>query len=692
MEDAQFILYQTPDEDAMKEYEKQYSLTIEEQSYIDVDEESDTLRLLKETQKINRYKVTLGEDIQADDEILLSKSYMDSNQLSIGDAFELGGESYTIVGAFDRPDYLYVVEDIKGSYAIPESFGIAMVSAARYEKIADEMQEDEVSYYSVRYTKNSDEEAFRKAIHEDYMMASYTDKENNNRISTADFSLETAQLLKDVVVPVIFVLIVFIISVVLGRKIRSEQKMIGILKALGYGRWQLAFHYSFFGVFSALIGSALGVALAIPLESVLIPWAFVKLEPQAIDYTLTVQSVVVSFALPLVAYTMTVFVTAMVIMRKDAIAMIHGTGKRGARSLFRMPHAHISYVTKYRIRSIFGKPVRTMIVIIGICCGSLIFLFTYGMIDSLHVYVDESIAKMKDLNYQYYLTQLHEEKLQEGTEATSIAFECGEDASALSMIGVDDTQLLNTDLTGGGVADWSDGGYYITHMGATIYGVEEGDELVLKNSASLEEITITIDGVLDNDFQNLIFTSKEQANDILGVSKDCYNLVLAKDPIDFEESEISQTITKESMEQQIVQVYELCKSEVKIHIPFGLILCVFVMYIMVNMIVSENKTSISILKVLGYKKKQVHKVAVNVYHFIIPVAIAVGLLAGILFDKWYFWYNTEAFNTYVTAHMSWASIVKYVLLIVVSYMISLKIVERKVKKVDMTESLKDNRE
>ena len=464
MEDAQFTTYIAMDDSAMDEFEEKYDLMIEKQAYIDIDgQDEDTIRLFHNTDKINKYKVTEGEDIASDDDILLSASYMDSNAIQIGDKFELDGREYNVCGKYDRPDYLYILDEIRGSFATPETFGIAMVSDAEYDRIYETLSNDEVTYYSVKYNE-SDVEAFRKDLNDEFMVSGYVNKDNNNRISTADSTLDMTRDIKDVIIPIIFVFVIVIVAAVLGRKVKSEQKMIGILSALGYSKSRLALHYSFFGSAASILGSIFGIILAVPMENVLIPMAFVKLEDFPVEYGLSASNVAVALIVPFIAYTAAVFLTALVILRKETIDMINGTSEKKENTRFRMAGSKLRFSSKFKIRSILGKPVRTLIIIIGICFGSLIFLYTYGVVDSLGVYVNESIDKIGDLEYQYYLSEIKTDEPEEGTPVTYASFECGDDDSAVTVMGMENNSLMNTELISGGDADLDGGGYYITNM------------------------------------------------------------------------------------------------------------------------------------------------------------------------------------------------------------------------------------
>ena len=60
----------------------------------------------------------------------------------------------------------------------------------------------------------------------------------------------------------------------------------------------------------------------------------------------------------------------------------------------------------------------------------------------------------------------------------------------------------------------------------------------------------------------------------------------------------------------------------------GAIICIAALYVSVNMLISENRHNISMLKVLGLKNREINRMIIDVNHIIIPFGIAVGLLTG----------------------------------------------------------------
>ena len=134
------------------------------------------------------------------------------------------------------------------------------------------------------------------------------------------------------------------------------------------------------------------------------------------------------------------------------------------------------------------------------------------------------------------------------------------------------------------------------------------------------------------------------------------------------------------------------KSVLSVCIGFAVLIIVICVYLMVNMLISENASSISMLKVLGYDDRQISRMMISIYHILVPIGIVIGSVLGVVLCRVNFEASVSAYNTYIETVYTPLCFVKYSVCVLISYVISLCLLSRKVKKADMVESLKDNRE
>ena len=120
-----------------------------------------------------------------------------------------------------------------------------------------------------------------------------------------------------------------------------------------------------------------------------------------------------------------------------------------------------------------------------------------------------------------------------------------EDAKArqFSLIGLDsDSTLWNLTTVDCEKADLA-GGFYISTLCEAIYGVHKGDQFTFRHIATLEEHTVTIDGVIKNGYQSYLISSRKKAADIAGLDSGSYNVILAEGSLPLETDKISEIIS-----------------------------------------------------------------------------------------------------------------------------------------------------
>ncbi|MBQ8923478.1 MAG: hypothetical protein IJ053_01660, partial [Lachnospiraceae bacterium] len=265
-EDGQFTLYNDMSEDEIKEYESKWNVQIEKQYYVDTALSDDvSVRVFRASKKVDKYIVSEGRDIEADNEILINQLFAEANDINIGDELklELNGISQTfdIVGYAIRTDYLFCLKNSSDVFSVFSEFGIGVLNESAFDDFVDDSKIGvSDTYYAIIYNEDNEMEV-RKDLYKQKGTSSYMASEINNRMQVPTDQLDELEIMALVILPVSIFLVIILIAAVLGRKVKNEKKMIGILNALGMTKLELARHYSIFGIIPGLIGSIIGTIL-----------------------------------------------------------------------------------------------------------------------------------------------------------------------------------------------------------------------------------------------------------------------------------------------------------------------------------------------------------------------------------------------------------------------------------------------
>lgn len=686
LEDAHFTTYIPIPESDVEEMEEEYGITLEVQSYINIDTDGTTARVFQKTRKVDLYDVTVGEDANEKGEVILSEGYAVNMDISIGDQVRIGEEDYTVTGFFQRPDYLYMLENEDDSYKNISTFFLAYMS----EKDFAELGETNCQYL-VRYNGNDDAD-FRRAVNEKYHMYSYTAAEENQRIVMVRSQAEMFLIMSWMLLCILPLVAVALICIIINRKVKTEQQMIGTLSAMGYTRAQLARHYAGFAAIPGIIG---GVLTSVITAVVVQPYGELGLtdyEPMRISCSLSWYAAVLGIAVPAVMYILAALLSVRRLLRQNTVLLLSGSADEGRRKLRRvLAGRKLSFRVKFAVRSLIGSPARSFVVFLGIFLGSFIMLTGFSIYDSARHMADTVQEAAGEYEYQYVLGELLYEDPYGGELILAAPVE-DEKGDALTVMGTDNEQsLLNlTDKEGQEIS--TKDGYYITSLTAYLCGWETGDRVTLYNPLSLEQIHIRISGIVENDTAQIIYTSRANAAEMTGVDKNAGNMIISEERLDIPENIVESESRKSDLKEQVDTIIDQTSYMIDTMVGLGIMICIASVYVAVNMLVSENRSNISMLKVLGYPDRKIGRIVLGSNHVFLPLGILMSLPAAYAFCGLLFRMFADMMGMLVSPYLELKSCIMAAVLTAGSYLASMHFVGWKTRKVDAAECLKAQRE
>lgn len=686
LEDANFTTYLPIPAEEIDKLEKEYSVTLEPQYYSNIETDGTTVRVFKKTEKINLYSITVGEDALQNDEIIISEGYAVYNKVSIGDTITIGEKNYTITGFFQRPDYLYMLQNESDSYKNVTTFLLAYVTDEEFESLNSTNCQ-----YLVRYEKDNQTE-FRKEINETYFMRTYIAAGENMRIDMVKMQAEMFIAMSYIILLVMPLIVVVLVSIVISRKVKSEQKLIGTLTALGYKKGQLMLHYAGFAMIPGLLGGILAVILSTIFAQPFGELCLADYEPMRINCRMEPLPAILGIVVPTIMYVLASMHAVNKLLKKDTVLLLNGNSEQGEKSYRSiLVKKKISFRIKYALRSLLGNPSRTFVVFLGIFLGSYIALLGYSLLDTMNYTQQNMVDQMGSFEYQYVLNELVE-----GSEygGESIIMSTMESVSGeqFSIIGTTDENpyLELKDTTGDTIS--LEYAYYITSVMSMLQDLQTGDKFILCNPLTLEKYEVVIAGIIDNDMQNAVFTSRENAAKLLGIEETVSNVIMSDVVLDIPDSKVIQTIKKSDAKEQFQNMSNQMNVMIYFLIGIGAVICVASIYVAVNMLVSENRSNISMLKVLGYKDKQINQIVLRINHILLPIGILVSIPLVFASTNGFMVFLADFIGVLPKAYIAPQSFVYNIILVCCSYFGSLFLLRRKVAKVNMVESLKGNRE
>ena len=687
LESATFSTYKEIPDEELVSLEKQYDVTLEKEHFVGVDDGEVRVRVFMPNRKIDLYEIQEGKEPGADDEVLISAGYAVENGVRPGDAVSIGGRTYTVAGTFLRPDYLYMVENESDDYKNVTSFFLAYMTENEFtERFGGGSIQNKVIY-----GERTDETAFRKRIDSDYFMSGYLGSDHNLRVT---FVYEQADMF---IMSSWFILVIFplltvaLVCILLGRRIRSEQKLIGTLSALGYTKAGLMRHYSLFALIPGVIGGLLTSVAALILAKPFGSLGLADYEPMKPDFRLPVWVAVAGVVIPALIYYIAAMVRVHRLLRADTVRLLAGQVGNDAGGRRVLARKRVPVRRKFALRQIVGSPGRSFVIFLGIFLGAMIVAFAFSFLDSVRAVGEEAHGEFGSFKYEYILNSLKEGKPEDGEAVFALPYEDPQ-SRRFTLMGLDrDAKLWNKTMTDGKQAD-TENGFYITTLFEKIFDVHKGESFTFRSIATLEEKTVRIDGVIKNGYQSYLLTSRRAVADIVGVDGEYYNAVLADRSLDYPGQEITEVISDKTYETQMDNMMTSMGGLIYAFMGIGMIVCIASLFATINTMISENSHNISMLKVLGYENRRINSMILSSNHLLLIPGIALGIACAYGVMAWYCAEFVEVEKIIIPATLNSQSILYTALITVASYILALLLLRRKVDRTDMIEALKDGRE
>jgi putative ABC transport system permease protein len=222
---------------------------------------------------LNRIVLFAGRypEARSPDEIIISNAFAESNVIQPGDSIEavMNGRLRTlnIVGIGDSPEFIYALGP---GTLLPDDrlFGVFWMRRRALEAAFDL----DGAFNSVSLTVAPGIETDPVIDQVDIVLGPYGGTgaiDRSDQLSNAFVESEMNQLKTMArIIPAVFLIVsAVLINSILNRLIQTERQQIGLIKAFGYSRWEIAWHYIKFAIAITLGGVLAGFALGFVLEN-----------------------------------------------------------------------------------------------------------------------------------------------------------------------------------------------------------------------------------------------------------------------------------------------------------------------------------------------------------------------------------------------------------------------------------------
>lgn len=685
IEDGQFSVFVPLSDEEISRLEDA-GAEVEGMFYEDYDVmDGKTIRVFANRENIDLVECDEGNLAEADDEIVVEKRFSQVNDISVGDIIQIAGNEFKVTGIGTSPDYNALFKEMSDTVVDSKVFGTVFVTEGAYDKLhaTGESVKTETYLYAFRLkgkttcddvkdaledikvdTDRIDDEYFQEywdrtgaAINDfkdgikdlksganeladgvaelkketDSFLKDYdTDLANITSFVTSDDNPRTGGAADDQQINVqagyffgvlLMLLFTYVISVFVVHGIEKESSVIGALYALGVKRRDLMMHYLTLPVIvttvAGIIGFLIGISnVGIPVQMAdayayySIPAMDVKIPPILIVYGIVMP--------PLTAIVVNYFVIRKK-LSQTALSLIKNEVKQPKGS--NVDLGDMGFVGRFRVRQMLREMRTGLTVVIGMFIALICLMLSLNTATFCSKVKKQNV---EDTHYEYMYTYKYPtENPPEGGEAAyakTLKKEVYGYNWDVTVLGLSkNTKYFDVDLKDG------KNRVAISSSFAEKYCYSVGDEIVLHDEENDIDYGFTVDSVTQYTPAFYVFMTIDDARELFGAGSDEYNVVFSDKDLEVDPARLYATTTKSDIESAAGIFADQMRSMVVMIVIISTLIFVVVMYLMMKVMIDRSAFSISLIKVFGFRTKEIRKLYLDGNFFIIAIGAAICL-------------------------------------------------------------------
>lgn len=455
---------------------------------------------------------------------------------------------------------------------------------------------------------------------------------DNARIQAASGDQELYRSVGTIAGCIILVLISYVLSVFVVHSIDRESSVIGALYALGVKKRDLMNHYvmlpTVIAAVSGVIGTLIGyskVGVRVQMQDCYNYYSLPDLNVIIMPYLL-IYGVI---APPLICW----IVTSLVInkrLSKPVLTLIKNEQKVSKGNDFKLKH--MKFMRLFKLRQIIRERRTAFTVVFGMFVSLLIAI----MAMEIFVYCDTvRIQYPQDTKYEYMYTYKYpSEEVPEGgykAYAKTMKKSIYGYTFDVTVLGItEDNPFFDVNLkdTASQVV--------ISSSIAYKYGLKVGDVITLKDEEADKLYAFEIYDITQYSPSFMVFMPYDKALELFGEPDDYYNVVFSDHDLGIESGRLYSTITKADVEKAAGIFVNQMQGMIITLGTVSVIIFAIVLYLMMKVMIDRSAFSISLIKIFGYRDKELKKMYLDGNFYVIAIGALLSVPLGkIIMDAIY---------------------------------------------------------
>lgn len=693
IEDGNFAYAEEASDDAVAAIEKDGKVKVYANFYKEesTDDFESTFRVFGERNDIDKVCLLDGDMPKSDTDVAIDRLYAKNHDLEIGDKFGVAGKDLTISGIVALSDYSTLYQNASDMMFDNDKFGVGVMTDAGFAAL----RENHLHYnYSWSYDTAPEDDAEAKDMAEDLMpilaengmLTNFLPEYLNQAIIFAGDDMGSDMSMILAFLYIVIVILAFVFSITISNNITKEANVIGTLRASGYSRGEMVRHYLIMPMLVLLVAAVVGNVLGYTwLEQIFANQYLASYGLTTYEVLLNPQAFVLTTVIPLILLFLINFVMLTVKMRISPLQFIRrDLSKRKKKKAFRL-NTKIPIMRRFQMRVIFQNFPNHVMIFFGVFFANFILMF--GMIlQPMLVHYQNTITDNVLSAYQYILKTPAEtetdgaEKFCFGSLDTLPEKRSSE---SVSLYGVKpDSDYVKLHSSGKKVD--------ISTAYAEKYGVKKGDTITLKDPYGSDKYKFEVGGIYDYPSTIAVFMEQELFNQTFDYDSDYFNAYFSDQKIkDIDDALISTEITVDDLTKTSRQLIRSMGSMMNLFLVFGALMFVLILYLLSKIIIEKNAQSISMVKILGYNNREINRIYLHSTTIVVILCILITIPISSLVMKEVVEVVFFEYSGWITYYMPAVTYVEVAASGIICYAIVAFLLNRKVKKIPMSDALKN---
>ncbi|MBR1506760.1 MAG: ABC transporter permease [Eubacterium sp.] len=472
---------------------------------------------------------------------------------------------------------------------------------------------------------------------------------------------------------VIFILLAYVISVFVVHSIESESSIIGTLYSMGVTKNDLLTHYITLPVVVTFIAGLIGALAASTgvLAPMIAESSYVYFSIPVFTFHIPLYLWIYSVAVPpIVAVIVNVLVIRSKLSR-TALSLIRNESKQ--KGIKKVNLKGMNFVSAFRIRQMLREMRSTLAVVLGMFLSLLVFMIAVNCF-VLCTNIAKDYEEDTRFEYMYNLKYPEKDVPEDGEEA--YAYSCKKNAMGfnfdVTILGIDEENPYFDVKPGDSKTD-----VIISSSMAEKFGLKKGEEFVVTDDDKELKYAFSVKDITEYSTGYYIFMDIDVMRDMMGESKDYYNVVFSDKELSIDPGRVYSITTRADIVKGSSVFTSLMMPMIYvISFASAIIFCV-VMYLMMKVMIDRSAYNISLIKVFGYRRKEIRKLYLDGNFYIIAIGSLICLpLAKIIMNKMFpFMISNVACGLNVKTPISFF-IVTYIVILLLYFVINSILVSR----------------